>query len=127
MTTIVQTDFIADLVAITEVGMIVHPVVIPSGSSFPAISYQFRDGDREPFYVGSFGLASYTVQLDIYSHNYLMNQTIYDAIIAKYNGFTGLLNSNTQVQRISVNSTLNAVDGEDSSLFRTIVELQILT
>lgn len=125
----VQTDFIADLVTITEVDTLtvgrVRPLVVGSGTPLPAISYLFRDGDREAFYRGSFGLEEYTVQLDIYSDSYVTNQTIYDAIINRYNGFSGVLGTGTNIQRIIVASTLNAIDTDDPSIYRTILELTL--
>ena len=124
----VHTDFIADLVEIsqvqTDVGNAVFPLVIPTTEDIPAIVYQFRDGDREVFFRDSFGLETYNLQLDIYSHSYITNQNIYDALINRYNGFSGILGS-TNIQRIIVASTLNSVDSTDSSIYRTILELTI--
>ena len=124
----VHTDFIADLVEIqavqTNVGNSVFPLVVPTGEDLPSIIYQFRDGDREAFYKDSFGLETYNLQLDIYSNSYITNQNIYDALIERYNGFSGTLGS-TNIQRIIVASTLNSVDSDDSSIYRTILELTI--
>ena len=125
----VHTDFAADLAAITVVDQMtegrVYPLLIGATAQLPAISYQIRDGDREAFYRDSFGLEIYNVQLDIYSDSYVTNQTIYDAIIDRFNGFSGVIGTGTDVQRIIVASTLNSVDSDDPSIYRTILELTL--
>ena len=126
MSLIVQTDFVAELEATVPIitGK-VFPLFIGATASFPAVSYTFRDGERQSFYVNSFGLEVYTVTLDIYSNSYITNQEIYDALVTKFNGQTVILNSNTVVQRAIVTTTLNSIDSDDSSIYRTLLELEL--
>ena len=126
MSLIVHTDFVAELEATVPVitGK-VFPLFIGATTSFPAVSYTFRDGDRQSFYVDSFGLEVYNLSLDIYSNSYITNQEIYDAIITKFNGQTVVLNSNTVVQRATITATLNSIDPDDSSIYRTLLEMQL--
>ena len=126
MSLIVHTDFVAELEATVPVVVgKVFPLFIGATASFPAISYTFRDGDRQSFYVDSFGLEVYNLSLDIYSNSYITNQEIYDAIVTKFNGQTTVLNSNTVVQRATITATLNSIDPDDSSIYRTLLEMQL--
>ena len=126
MSLVVHTDFAAELEVIVPVlSGKVFPLFIGATEDFPALSYTFRDGDRESFYRDSFGLEVYTVSLDIYSNSYITNQEIYDAIVTKFNGQTVVLNSNTVVQRAIIASTLNSIDSADSTIYRTILEMEL--
>lgn len=127
MSLIVHTDIAAELATITNslVEGRVYPLVIPTDATVPAISYLFRDGDRQAFYRDSFGLEDYNLQIDIYSHSYVTNQTIYDTIIDHFNGISGPVNNNTIIQRGIIASTLNSIDGSDPTLYRTITELTL--
>ena len=126
MSLIVHTDFAAELESLVPVvAGKVFPLFIGATEDFPAISYTFRDGDRQSFYVDAFGLEVYNVSVDIYSNSYITNQEIYDAIVAHFNGQTTVLNSNTVVQRTIIASTLNSIDSDDSSIYRTLLEMQL--
>ena len=127
MTLQVHTDVAAELATVTNdmVNGRVYPLLIPSNAEVPAISYLFRDGDRQAFYRDSFGLSEYNLQLDIYSHSYVTNQNIYDEIVSHFNGFSGAVNNNTIIQRAIVASTLNSIDLDDPTLYRTIVEFTL--
>ena len=126
MSLIVQTDFVAELeTTVPVVESKVFPLFIGATQDFPAISYTFSNGERQSFYVNSFGLEVYNVSLDIYSHSYVTNQEIYDALVTKFNGQTVVLNGNTMVQRAIVVTTLNSIDPDDSSIYRTLLELEL--
>ena len=125
MSVTVHTDFVAELQTIVPtLSDKVFPLIIGATEDFPACSYTFRDGDRESFYQGSYGLENYVVSLDIYSYSYIQNQEIYDQILTAWNGKTFALNNNTVVQRCIVVSTLNSIDRDDSTIYRTLLELQ---
>ena len=129
MTAQFHQDFANDLAAIPEVSTAtegrVFPLLIDSSDALPAISFNILAGNQDSFYVGSFGLTDYTVDINIYSRSYSTNQTLVDALTGRYNGTRVLLNNSTLAQRAIVENIINTLDNADSKVYRTTVQLTL--
>ena len=89
------------------------------------IVYTPRGGERETYFTGSFGKAVLRIQIDIYSKSFIGNQTVYDAMVNKFNGFSGELNNSTIVHRAIVTNHSELLDSNDSELFRTSFDVEL--
>ena len=94
-------------------------------SSFPAITFQVRDGMREQFYVGSEGMRRTKITLNIYTRTYVELQTIKDNLTTTYHGFSGTLGT-AVISRMLISSYFEEQEKTpDDSLYRCILELEI--
>lgn len=123
-------DFVAELGSVTEVstavGTRIHPLT-DLGMALPSIVYNIRGGARESYVQNSFGLRETFIQLDVYTDSYSQLDSLRDAIISHFNGFTGQFNSSTQVSSCKVITTRELNDSRNSRVFRGIIELNILS
>lgn len=120
----VLTDFLDDLeLKFPDVEL--NPI-LNRKHNFPSITYSVRDGVREAFYRESFGLRSTKITLNLYSKSYGEVQGMKDTLINNYHGFSGTLGSSV-LTRITV---FNSIDTEEKdaedTLFRSIIELDLL-
>lgn len=123
-------DFVAELGAVTQVstdvGNRIHPVV-DIGDQLPSIVYNIRGGARESYVQNSFGLRETFIQMDVYTSSYAQLDSLRDAIISHFNGFTGQFNSSTQVSSCKVITTRELKDSRNDRVFRSVIELNILS
>ena len=123
-------DFVAELAAITEVstavGASIHPVV-DTGQALPSIVFNTRGGAREAYVKDSFGLRETFIQLDIYSETYAQLDSLRNAVISHFNGFTGQFNSNTQISSCQFVTARELRDGQNDRVYRAVIEFNILS
>ena len=126
----IVSDFVAELAAVpavnTAVGNRIHPVV-DVGQTTPSIVYNIRGAIPEAYVQGSYGLRETFIQLDVYSSSYLQLDTLRDAIITHFNGFTGQFNSNTQVSSCRAITSRELRDGQNNEVYRLVIEFNILS
>ena len=134
MTAKFHRDFAADLAAIPDVVSTVsdrvYPLIVQSDAELPAIAFTIQDGTTTTFYVNSFGLTTYSIQVDIFSRDYGVNQIIVESIMSRYNGkilSIGSSSNPTLIQRALIENSLNFIDPEDPGIFRSTVEILITT
>lgn len=119
------SDFVTDL-ATTLPAVSINPVT-NKATVFPSCTFQSRDGLRQQFYVGSEGLRSHKITLNLYSKSYAELQTLKDTVIQSYHGFSGVLQTST-VTRMLINSTFEDIEelSINDTLYRCILEIEIL-
>lgn len=124
-------DFIAELSSITEVSTAVDTRINPLIDDLhvlPTIVYNTRGGIRESYIKDSFGLRETFIQLDLYSKDYSELDIVRDAIISRFNGFTGHLNTDgALVSSSKVTTTRELPDGQNREVLRAIIEINILS
>ncbi len=125
-----QEDFYLDLRSIPEVasftGGRVFPGVAPkdfTGDQFITFNAVFG-GMPELQFGGSKGLTSQTMQIDIYSTDYGVNNTVAQYIKDHYHGFTGTLNANTFVTHTRVTDHRNTLDSVNPRFHRSMLTIQ---
>ena len=94
-------------------------------TKLPSVVYSGRNGVREAFYNGSFGLRTTNFQVDVYAKTYSQAVSLKDSIIADFHGFTGAMGS-TVVGRCTVDNTLENFSDNDEKIYRIIIDLTIL-
>ena len=95
-----------------------------------AVVYNVRGGVRESYTKDSFGLNETFIELNLYHHDYPTLVEIREAIFDTFEGFTGSMGSTTEnilVTSSKFSNSRELVDQEDQTLYRFILELQILT
>ncbi len=126
MSTLVQ-DFYADLKAITAVstfaGSKVYPLVGRANQEDFIVYTPINGGIPEAFYAGDLGLTDQTIQVDVYSRSFSTNQTVIESIITRFNGLSGVINSNTVVGKATVSDKRESLDNSDSTLYRSSIDI----
>lgn len=122
-------DFYADLKAITLVdtfsGGHVYPMVARKDVGDQFITFTpIYGGTKEVHFGGDLGLTKQTMQVDIYSRSFGVNQLVSEAIADRYNGFSGELNSQTNVSMSQVIEFRNIIDAKDSTIHRHSITIQ---
>lgn len=129
MTMEVQEDFVAEVeampVVVSNVDDRIYPLLIDADTQLPAMSYTFRDGIAASFYVGSYGLATYDIDIVLHTRDYMTSVQISDAFVDKFNGTTLELNSNTLAQQSIVGNVIHAPDTDDPGVFRSVITINL--
>tara|TARA_R110000787_G_scaffold2708_7_gene10493 strand:- start:2898 stop:3266 length:369 start_codon:yes stop_codon:yes gene_type:complete len=102
--------------------------VYPSASkstALPAVVYSQRNGVRQMFYNGSYGLRETDFTVDIYAKTYGEAVVLKDALITTFHGLTGLMGT-SMVGRSSISNTLESFEDNGEKIYRIIVEIKIL-
>jgi hypothetical protein len=122
-------DFYSELSSITEVssfaGSRIYPLVARAGSEDFIVYTPIAGGYAETYYSGNLGMSEVIVQVDVYSRSFATNQTVVEAIINYFNGFTGVLNTNSIVGRAYVSAKREDLDPSDSTLYRSSIDINI--
>jgi hypothetical protein len=122
-------DFYADLAAIPEVssfaGSRIYPLLARPGTEDFIVYTPVSGGFEETYYAGDLGMSEIMIQVDVYSRRFSTNQTVIEAIIDYFNGFTGVLNTNSNVGRSYVSAKREDMDDSDSTLYRTSIDVTI--
>ena len=130
----ILADFVAELrsiPALVVLGNRTFPLIDRS-HELPSLVYNSRGLARESYVQGSFGLRETFIQMDLYSHSYAELDTLRDAIINHFNGFTGRFNSSamdggTRVSSCSIVTTRELVESQNDQVYRAIIEINILS
>ena len=122
-------DFVSHLSGLEAVqsfcGDNIFAVVNKDITSGNSIVYSPRDGEREVWYAGAKGKAVLTIQVDIYSQSFTDNQTVFNVILETFNGFSGILNNNTDIFYADVKNRTELIDGLDSNTYRTTFDIYL--
>ena len=130
----IVSDFVAELrsiPALVVLGNRTFPLIDRS-HQLPSLVYNSRGLARESYVQGSFGLRETFIQMDVYSNSYAELDTLRDAIISHFNGFTGNFNSSamdggTFVSSCQIVNTRELVDGQNDLVYRAVIEINILS
>jgi hypothetical protein len=119
------TDFITD-VNTTLPTVQLHPVVNKT-AVYPSATYSVRDGLRTQFYVGSEGLRTTNVIINLYSKSYAELQTLKGTVTARYHGFSGVIGSST-IQRVLITNILEDTTELPTNdiLYRCIIDIDLI-
>lgn len=128
----ILAEFVGELRTVDGImGVIPNQSIMPlvnSQKTLPALVYNARGHARESYTIGSFGLRETFIQLDVYTASFSQLDSLRDAIITHFNGFTGQFNGAGEF--ITSTTVVTARDGFDSAnpeVFRTTIELNILS
>ena len=102
----------------------VYPAVAKT-TDLPAVVYTGRNGIRELFYNGSYGMRTTNFQVDVYAKTYSEAVTLRDSIITAFHSFSGTMGSST-VSRSIVDNTIETFDDSGEKIYRIIIEISIL-
>ncbi len=127
-----HTDMIAELAAITEVADLCGPrvkFITGSFNEYPAITLQRVNDSVEFQYGNSFAMNEYSYQVDIYATSYEDLSSLSEAVLSKFRGFTGPLNSNVDSFVNMSNASLSVETFEDdkTSILRAILDVTMTT
>ena len=124
-------DFRGELGGITALADITIEPVINNSKQLPAVVYNSRGLARQSYTIGSFGLRETFIQIDVYSNDYTQLNTLRNAIVEHFNGFTGTLDEDssgtTIVSSCQVVTTREDLDGANPNTYRSTIELNILS
>ncbi len=127
---VVINDFIAEIGVDSDIDQDlrdnIYPLLAPD-EVVNCIVYTLSDGIRESFYRDSQGLKTNTVALNIYHTNYDTLVSTREQLENDYNGFSGILNSNSIVSRIQMNDVFFTVEPGNNKLFRCTTEFDLIT
>ena len=128
----ILAEFVGELRTVDGImGVIPNQSIMPlvnSQKTLPALVYNARGHARESYTIGSFGLRETFIQLDVYTASFSQLDSLRDAIITHFNGFTGQFNGAGEF--ITSTTVVTARDGFDAAnpeVFRTTIELNILS
>lgn len=86
--------------------------------ALPAAIYSVRNGVRDLFYVGSYGMKSTEFTVTIYSKSYEEIQDLKALVVNQFHGFSGDLETST-VSKIEVSNILDGYDDALETIHRT--------
>ena len=72
-----------------HVGLRVFPLLAPTSSALPFVTYQRTGVSREQTLSGAMGVPSVSVQFAAYAETYLQSRTIADAVRASLDAYAG--------------------------------------
>lgn len=102
----------------------VYPAVDKT-TNLPSVVYSGRNGIRQPFYSGSYGLRETNFQVDVYAKTYGEAVTLKDSIITDFHGFSGTMGS-TFISRSTVDNTIESFRDNGEKIYRIIIEITLL-
>ena len=128
----ILAEFVGELRTVPGImGVIPNQSIMPlinTQKTLPALVYNARGHARESYIQDSFGLRETLIQLDVYTETFAQLDSLRDAIITHFNGFTGLFNGTGEfITSCQVVTARDAFDTANPEVYRTSIELNILS
>ena len=128
----ILAEFVGELRTVDGImGVIPNQSIMPlvnTQKTLPAIVYNARGHARENYAGGSTGLRETFIQLDIYTESFTQLDSLRDAVITHFNGFTGQFNSTGEfITSTTVVTARDSFDNANPEVYRTSIELNILS
>lgn len=105
------------------VGNRISPVLLPTGSAYPALTYQIVGSSSEPTFSTS-GFQRLRVEINCWSDRYLDAVTLRDTVTAALDGFQGVLSDGTYLQNVQSLQTIDFFES-DSRSYRAMAEFYL--
>lgn len=93
--------------------------------TYPAVIYYARNGQRDLFYTGSYGLAATEFVVSIYAKSYVELQALKVTVVDNYHGYSGELGESV-IGKAEVIAVLDGFDDDLETVFKTIITINVL-
>lgn len=122
-----MSQLVKDFKAVLEATVPTATVKPALGKNYtlPVAVYSVRNGMRELFYNGSFGLRQTEFTVTVYSKSYDEMQALKSLIINQFHGFSGTLET-SPVTKIEVTNILDGFDDALETIHRTSIIINVM-
>lgn len=127
MRDIVIQDFIAELNSIDSLTSWSISMLSASSKDTNTLVIKPIGGTPKVLYGGHTGISKLTLEVDLYSETYSKIEDITQNLTDKFNGYSGLLNNNSEIQGITVSSVrANLLNAGDLKTNRTTLLFKLI-
>lgn len=111
------TEFV-DILQAAAPSAVVRPL-ISKDKALPAVTYSVRNGVRDLFYVGSYGLRTTGFDVSVYSKTYAEMQTLKNALISALHGTTEI------GSRSIITNIFESYDDDPEEIYSAIITVEV--
>ena len=79
-------------------------------------------GIRDSYYINSFGLLRYDIEMNIYSTDFIEKERLVDALVARLHGFSGEIGDSSRISRFRISSVIPTFENDSNpTIYRSII------
>ena len=117
-----KADFEIFLKGLDEINGFKISNQIDNDFSGDAIVLNVGGGFRDSYYINSFGLLRYDIEMNIYSTDFIEKERLVDALVARLHGFSGEIGDSSRISRFRISSVIPTFENDSNpTIYRSII------